>query len=418
VVTRTADADSDTWILRAIGGSTNYGNGNTPKISIGPIASSSGSVTYKSRGLFSWNSTSVATLLDSLLSVSAASITFTVADEACGTRGAAQKLFLEVLGGGFAEVTKNASGTLLTNCQLYASSNVNGVWPGPSADPSSRVFLSASGLSTGGTLVFDITSIIQARVASGDWSRLGFRLIAANSAGTGYDETTAARTVTVYSSKSAGNEPNLSVTGSTASASTKTMSDSISLLDAISVSVTGGPDISVDGEWGVIPFVLADQERKMTLSGVSIADVYMQAIVKLDKLPESGFAYYRLLARFIDASNYYSLTMLVTPDGSITLKLGKFVAAVETELVSIDSGIDLVPDQRYFHRFYATGTTPTHLYGKIWAEGTAEPDPQIDVQDSEAALQTTGSIGLSSAVGALTNLPLTYYWDEFWAAAL
>lgn len=405
----------DTWIMHPIGGTKNYGNAATEKITIGPSLSSDGTKTYKGRGLFGYSPAQMTNLLGLVPEFFTADLTFTVANEECATRGSDPYFFLEVLSGSFDSLLADANGNVLDNCDIQAApKKPKAVWPGPSAQKTNRIFVDASTVTTGDEIVIDLTDILQDRVDREDTSGLYFRLIACDDTGTTYDEANTARTISIHSSKSEGNEPVLKVRLAVGAPDAVAMIDGLGLFDTMSVD--SDAVFSVNGEYGVINFKLQNQTKKAVLADVDEDSVFIHTAFKIDKLPKGGNLIYRVIARYVDSSNYYDLRLVISPGGNIVIGLAKVVAGVETLLNTVDPSFNVIQNRRYFARFYADGTTPTFLSGKVWADGTVEPDPMVSVYDTQAALQVTGAVGIGGHVGTLTNLPLLLKTDEFWAA--
>jgi hypothetical protein len=400
----------DSWILNS--GGTNYGNGSNNKITIGATPSAGGGTTYKARYLGKLNAARVNTCLSPYSSISSCVMRFVVASESCATRGGTYRFFLEELLGDFQLITASS------DCAIVASTSYpDKVWPGPTATTSRRGSYSGTGLATNSTFDVDITSWAQARLAAGDFSDFVFRLIAANSGLTGYDELNSARTLTVFSMRSSGNEPQMIVNGTLATAGT----------NATALPATGSgaaytaaqlSNLTVDGEFGNMIFLSPSQARWLKLGSVSQVGVKVTTTFAIDKLPTGGFVYERLTARHTDKSNHYELTLVIGPDGKVIANITKIAAGVTTLLASNpDIGTLVAPGQFYYANFMAQGATPTALYGKMWAKGTPEPDWQVNASDSTVALQAAAAVGVGGFVGTLSNLPLTIIHDDFTAIA-
>lgn len=407
----------DTWIMRPVNGTKNYGNAATAKITIGPSLSSDGTKTYKGRGLFGLSSAQMTNLLGLVPEFFTADLTFTVANEECATRGSDPYFFLEVLNGTFESLLADANGHALGNCDVQASpKKPKAVWPGPSAQKTNRIFVDATGLTSLDEITIDMTDILQDRVDREDTSALDFRLIACDDTGTTYDEANVDRTITLHSSKSEGHEPILKVRLAVGVPESVAMIDGLGLFD--SMTVDAGPVFSVDGENGVIQFKTQNRTMKAILADVSEDSLFIHTAFKVNKLPKGGNLIYRVISRYVDASNYYELRLVISPTGNVVIGVGKVVAGVETIINSVDPSFNIAPNQRYFARFYTDGVTPTFLSSKVWSDGTVEPDPMVSLYDTEATLQVAAAVGMGGRVGALTNLPLLLKLDEFWAAPL
>ena len=89
-----------------------------------------------------------------------------------------------------------------------------------------------------------------------------------------------------------------------------------------------------------------------------------------------------------------------------------------TTLTAADvAGAELRAGTKLSLRLQVTGTSPTTIRAKVWADGTTEPATwQLSTTDSTAALQVPGSIGLHSYLsGSSTNVPSYVSFDDLWA---
>lgn len=415
-ITRTAHVTKDTWIAQAVGGTTNYGNGTTPKITVGPAVGSA--ATYKGRGLFEIpliDDVTGAPLFAGIATLTAAALKLTVANTECAARGSTQRIFLERLQSSFSLNT--ASG----NCVVATSGVASAKWPGPTATTTNRVLFTASNPSTGTVLSVDILTLLQASMAAGA-TVFRFRLIAANGAGDGYAESTAARTITFLSSKAANtaDRPYIEITGDAVVDTDKSMSLAIAVSLAMTVSsTTADSEFAVDGQRGTIRLTQPDTARTALLDGVSEQDVDVTVQFSLDKTPAAGVAVFRLIARALDELNYYRLAVRVSATGVIEARLVKVIAGAATTLATrTDVGVAFIAGTMYNVRLKAVGATPTLLYGKVWANGTVEPDWKVTASDSAAALQAAATLGIGVQVTTLTNLPLKFSVDELNAVAV
>ena len=67
-------------------------------------------------------------------------------------------------------------------------------------------------------------------------------------------------------------------------------------------------------------------------------------------------------------------------------------------------------------RAQAVGASPTTLRLSVWADGTAEPAPLVELQDGDGNRQAAGNVGVRAFLGAgTTNQPVTFGFDDFFA---
>jgi hypothetical protein len=434
VVDRTASVSHDAWLGQYVGGSTAYGNGTGPYITIGPKPNDDpDGPDLKSRGVFH---VPLSTLLDEATSVDLATFEAVVAPVDCvGSRGGTIRILLEECLSSFTELTA------VGNCNV-ASGTGTGVWPGPAIAQVNRALHSSTTHSDGDVLEWDITDLLEAKRAAGA-TDLYFRLIAANADGSAYDETNAARRITVYSSEDATtpNRPRIAATVTTGVVD-KSDSDTIALTDSeqgviedttqllfdtdtlelIDDEVVGTQavvweivyDTTTDEGTGRVTLGSAGSNGIALLNAVSADDVLLTCRVAIDRVPVNDFAYFRLLARVQSIDTYYRLSMRVDARQAASLLVEKVVEGTATELLEILNARTIVPATSYLARLKIEGTSPATLSVKFWRSSQQEPDWQPSVEDSESALQAAGAIGLGAALGdEIANAPIAFLFDNF-----
>lgn len=424
--------NKDSWLSQLVGGTKQYGNGTGGLVMIGPYPNAvSGNPDIKSRGVFEISAADVAAALADLTSVDTATITLTVGPNTCGSRGSTIRLLLEEMTTDFG--LKSASG----DCG-FSSGTGNNVWGiSNNITIANRAFHSSGSHSTGDTLDFDITDMLEARRAAADYSALRFRIIAANSGGTGYDETTTARKIAVYSSRNATltNHAKLNLTGTIGSVSksmaeTGTGADDFSISqsgttplmaelgageDAFAVSEAAAWETVLPGEdqgYGAVTVPSSDYTALALLSSVSEEDVLLHVRFQADKIPDEGEYQFGLCLRAIDSANYYRITVTCNPQQSAGLQIAKVVAGVETIIGELSDQRTLIADVDFWLQAQITGVSPTAIVAKFWRSGDTEPGWDLAVQDSEAVLQDAGTVGLTAITAAVTNAPVTFRFDD------
>ncbi len=179
---------------------------------------------------------------------------------------------------------------------------------------------------------------------------------------------------------------------------------------------------SVSGGKARTSLKVLDTSRNATLSGVSSTDTDMVFNAALDKLPSGSGASVSVsaLARRISASNYYRARVRVLSTGAVRASLLRQVAGSGSTLGTEMTvpGLTYAPGDALNVRTRATGTSPTTLRMRVWKVGTPEPTSWLlTATDSSAALQTAGSVGLSSYIPAsITNVPLLVAYDDLQVA--
>jgi hypothetical protein len=61
-----------------------------------------------------------------------------------------------------------------------------------------------------------------------------------------------------------------------------------------------------------------------------------------------------------------------------------------------------------------TGTNPTTIRIRVWADGAPEPATwQYSATNSVAAVQIAGAVGLRAYMDSVTNAPITVTFDDY-----
>lgn len=97
-----------------------------------------------------------------------------------------------------------------------------------------------------------------------------------------------------------------------------------------------------------------------------------------------------LVARRLDASNYYSAHILWNTTGVTTFQIRKIVAGVETAIATMASPPSYIAGQKFRVRFQVIGTA---LRAKIWDAATTEPSAW-SITATDASLTTGGTVGV------------------------
>jgi hypothetical protein len=427
-------ADKDAWVAQLVGGSTQYGNGSGTLIHMGPVPQSGGGADFKSRGMFEITASDIFAFLDGASSVTSATVTLTVGVNTClGSRGGTIRLFLE-------EMTSDFNENGATGCNLNSGTGA-GVW-GQSNNATTTNRASYSGSPTlGASITFDITALMEARRAASNYTVLRFRVISANSGLTDYDETTAARRISVCSREdgTAGNRPQLSGVVATGSIPVGPFAETGAGTEGFSVSQTGTAPVLAETATGTDAFTggpiatwstgfdadsngraslylpTVNQDNYALLATGAIGDVQLRCRVKLNKVPVGGSASFMLIARAIDKNNHYRVRMAMGGTGhDISLILEKVVAGVVTALQTVASVRTFLADTDFWLKLQVEGASPTVLNAKVWRWGDTEPGWLLQIEDSEAALQADGDTGMAGRLSAtVSNAPVTMYMDQY-----
>ena len=151
------------------------------------------------------------------------------------------------------------------------------------------------------------------------------------------------------------------------------------------------------------------------LTGISAAAVDLRGTLAWSRTAAAGTLYAYVLPRRLDASNDYRCKVVVNAAGAIQLNLVRRVGGAETNLTSLTvPGLTQAANQAYS---FACRVVPsgggTQVTGKLWRTGTTEPTGwQVLATDSTAALQGSGSVGISAYLSSAATAAITLSVDD------
>ncbi|MFE0022503.1 phosphatase PAP2 family protein [Amycolatopsis sp. NPDC059021] len=202
-------------------------------------------------------------------------------------------------------------------------------------------------------------------------------------------------------------------------------------LDSFARSVdTGFGTAEAGGDWWVggaaTDYAVRGGAGRITLQPGAGRSAYLNRIrstdtdftVKLgtDKIATGNGIYASVVGRKLDDAGTYRATLTLRPDGGVRLQLRRTdPAGVETALAPDQqiAGLTYQPGALLRARIQVTGTAPTTVRAKVWADGAAEPGWQTTATDQTAALQGAGNAGvLAGLSGSATNAPVTVAVDD------
>ncbi len=213
--------------------------------------------------------------------------------------------------------------------------------------------------------------------------------------------------------------------------SSRAYASSTSASDSFTRTVTGGwgsadmggtytvigssTDLSVNGSQGVMLLsgTGSTNQRGARLDSVSATNVDETVRIMLTTLPTSTWDIAYLIGRHVSGGNEYRARVRVDTTGGIHLQASVLSGGTETFLGSEATVSGLVaPSNTFFDvHFELSGTNPTTVLIRSWADGTAEPTTwNYSVTDSTTAVQAAGSVGLIARAGS--NVPLNYVYDD------
>lgn len=156
--------------------------------------------------------------------------------------------------------------------------------------------------------------------------------------------------------------------------------------------------------------------RLAYLPATAGADVDARVRVTADKLLNGGNWYAYLVLRRQAAASLQP-KIIVATNGTVSVQAGQLVNGKETSLGTavVVPGLAFNPGSFIWIRAQVTGSNPTTIRVKAWADGMAEPaNWQFSATTSAASVQTSGAVGLRAYMGSqVTNAPLVVTFDDF-----
>jgi hypothetical protein len=154
------------------------------------------------------------------------------------------------------------------------------------------------------------------------------------------------------------------------------------------------------------------------LESVSASDVLIATTVSSSKVADGGGQYFSLFARWTDANHLYRGNVHILSSGVVQVYVTKLDGS-QTEVTigsaATISGLTYAPGMVLHVKFQVTGSAPTALTLKVWADGTPEPaSPQVSATDTSTSLQAAGAVGFRCYLsGSATNAPVTISMGPF-----
>ena len=180
---------------------------------------------------------------------------------------------------------------------------------------------------------------------------------------------------------------------------------------------TSGSGISVNGSAGLFGFSTAGRGMNALASSVSTTQSDVHVKISTDGVQPTGSLYVYVVGRSIAGVGDYRAKVMLRSDGQVYLAVSRMDGNTEVAAVPLQrvSGLTYTAGESFNVRFDVTGTSPTTLQAKIWADGTDEPDTwQIEATDDTASMQAAGRPGVSAYLsGNATGLPLDLSFDDF-----
>jgi hypothetical protein len=175
-------------------------------------------------------------------------------------------------------------------------------------------------------------------------------------------------------------------------------------------------DFDVTGSTGTLN-VPAGASRLATLASVSAQNVDLSVRVAANKTPTAGSLHVYGVARRVSATAAYRVILRIAPSGQVFLQASQVVNNTESGIGSevLVPGLTHTPGSFIRLRAQLSGTSPTTIRARAWADGASEPATwQYTATNSAASLQAAGGVGLMSYLGsAVSNGPVLATFDDF-----
>ena len=175
---------------------------------------------------------------------------------------------------------------------------------------------------------------------------------------------------------------------------------------------------AVNGSVGQMTMSAPGAGPTAMLNSVSQANANLMVDSSMSKLATGNGAFLTVLLRHQGSSDYRFKVRYMT-GGAIHLVISKVVNNAETTLQeAVIAGLTFHLGDVLGARVVISGNGTTTISGKVWKVGTTEPAAaQMTLTDTQAALQTAGSIGLQSYLsGSSTNAPVVMNIDNLSAS--
>lgn len=176
-------------------------------------------------------------------------------------------------------------------------------------------------------------------------------------------------------------------------------------------------DFNVNGSGGTMNAPTLSTSRAAVVNTTTILDTDITFRVSPDKLAAGISQEVFFTARQIASTDMYRGKMRLTPSGTVTLQASKVVGGVETFIGTQATvvGLTYSGGSYIWVRGTLSGTSPTTIQLKAWADGSSEPVGwSYTSTDSEASLQVAGQVGLRiNLPSATSNAPVLFTFDDF-----
>jgi CSLREA domain-containing protein len=169
---------------------------------------------------------------------------------------------------------------------------------------------------------------------------------------------------------------------------------------------------------GTMTLSKAGANRGATLTDVSATNIDASVRVAESKLPTGQSIIAYIAARqTASGANAYRPKLILNTNGTVSVGAGVVINGAETAIAPsvVVPGLTQSANAFIWLRTKITGTNPTVIQVKAWADGTAEPNGwQFSATNNATAVQVPGAVGLRAYANAgVTNAPITMSFDDF-----
>ncbi len=175
-------------------------------------------------------------------------------------------------------------------------------------------------------------------------------------------------------------------------------------------------DYGVASGKGTMTVTSAGDTRYALLNTPTARDIDIVFRVAVDKVASGGnYIVYAVARR--NSTNEYRPRIQFLSNGSVAVGASVVINNTETILGAwaTVSGLTQSANGYIWVHAQVSGTSPTTIKVRAWADGTTEPGTwQYTATDSTAAVQAAGSLGLRLWVAkAATTAPITFSFDDY-----
>lgn len=179
-------------------------------------------------------------------------------------------------------------------------------------------------------------------------------------------------------------------------------------------------DFNVNGSQGTINIGTAGATRGAYL-GTSAGNVDETFTFSTNQLPVGGHEYIYAVARRQSNLVEYAAKVRLATTGGVYVAISRFNSSENVVVAEHQvAGLTETANEVFHVRFTVTGSSPTTLQVKVWADGTAEPVAySLTGTDSDPSVQGAGGLGVRAYIGAAsTDAPVLFTIDDFRADRL